>query len=255
MTLQGSRGDLHSGSWGGVVYNPNRALAELLASLHDTEGKVAIDGFYDDVADITEEERKKYHLTLDVKEFEKNFETKATGMEKGNTPLESAWLRPTCEINGMSGGYSGPGFKTVIPAIASAKLSCRLVPHQDPETIGALVKKFFEKRVPPGVSVKVEILPGKGHPFRTNPSSIIAETMTQAYSEVFGKECDRILLGGSIPIAADLAEAAEAEMIFVGVGLPSDQIHAPDEHFSLDRLEQGFLTISRGLQILANKST
>lgn len=251
VTLQGSKGDLHSGSYGGIVYNPNRALVELLSSLHDQDGHVTIPGFYDDVRPITEEEKKKYQLTFDLQHFKKHFEAEAIGMEKGLSPLESSWLRPTAEINGVCGGYTGPGFKTVIPAKASAKLSFRLVPDQDPEKIVEHVKKHLEKQVPKGIEIKVEIIPGKGKPFRASPTSKIAKTMSQAYSEVFGGlPCAQILLGGSIPISSELAETAGAEMIFVGVGLPEDQIHAPDEHFSLDRLEQGYLTICRGIMTL-----
>lgn len=250
VRLKGSKFDLHSGTHGGIVYNPNHALVELLAALHDAKGKVAIPHFYDAVSPITEEEKKELSLHFDEKHLASHFGAQPTGGEKDYSPLESAWLRPTLEINGISGGYSGAGFKTVIPSVALAKLSCRLVPNQDPEKIGNLVKEFLLAKAPPGIEVDVEIMQGKGKAYRANPHSKIALTMNQAYSEVFKKECHKIMIGGSIPIAADLAAASGGEMLLVGVGLSEDQIHAPNEHFGLDRFEQGYLALCRGIELL-----
>ncbi len=249
IKLTGSRFDLHSGSYGGIVYNPNRALVELLASLHDSSGRVTIPGFYDDVIDIPPQEKNIFNLEFDLPGFEKEFGAFATGMERGMTPHEAAWLRPTLEINGLSGGYGGPGFKTVIPSQAIAKVSCRLVPQQNPHAIAELVKAFLMARAAPGIKIDVTIHPGNGRPFRTSPYSRVAQTMNKAYSEVYQTPCSHILLGGSIPIAADLAKASGAEMVLVGVALNTDQIHAPDEHFGIDRLEQGYLTLCRGIQL------
>lgn len=251
LTLKEANGDLHSGTHGGIVYNPNRAMVELLAGLHDKEGKVTVPGFYDDVLPVTEKEKSEVKMTFNEARFERDFGAKAIGMEKGVSPLESAWMRPTLEINGIAGGYYGPGFKTVIPSEAIAKISCRLVPNQEPEKIISLVKTHLQKIAPHGMQLKIEVLPGKGRPFRSSPNSKIAQIGAKAYSEVFGKPCDRILLGGSIPVGSDLAKTAGAEMIFIGVGLPTDQIHAPNEHFSMDRFEQGYLTICRCTQLLS----
>ncbi len=249
VSFEGSRFDLHSGTHGGIVYNPNRALVEVLASLHDESGKVTIPHFYDHVKALTEKEASYFSLQFDEARFEKDFGAKATGIESGFSPLQSAWLRPTLEFNGISGGYAGPGFKTVIPARASAKISCRLVPDQNPREIAKMVEKEIVKRTPQGITVHIEHHPGIGRPFRTSPHSEVAKVMTKAYSEVFDRSCSHILLGGSIPIAADLAEASKSDMVLVGVGLSTDQIHAPDEHFDLERFEQGYLTIARALQL------
>ncbi len=254
VEVQGSNTDLHSGSHGGVVYNPIHALAEILAALRDPSGKIAVPGFYDDVAPISERERSQFALHFDSEEYQKTFETKATGGEKNLSPLERLWLRPTIEINGLIGGYTGAGFKTVIPAVASAKISCRLVPNQDPKKIGKLVSEFLKKRAPDGVSVRVQIHPGGGPALRANPSSKIVKAFAQAYSEVFQAPCQYTLCGASIPIVAELAAASRSEIVLVGLGLVDDQIHAPNERFGLDRLEKGFLIISRTIEILGQFS-
>lgn len=249
VTVQEADFDLHSGMAGGMAYNPNRALVEMLASLHDESGHVPIEGFYDDIVELSPEEKKEINIEFNAARFHSLFGFEPTGMEAGVGPQEAAWLRPTLEINGISGGYAGPGFKTVIPAKASAKISCRLVPDQSPERIISLVKTFLIEKTPKGLTTTVEVLQGDGRGFRTNPQAKIAELMAKSYSQVFQKPCQKILIGGSIPIAAELAKTAGAEMVLVGLGLPDDRIHAPNEHFGLDRLELGFLTICRGIEL------
>lgn len=243
LTLTGSNSDLHSGSHGGIVYNPNRALVELLASLHDTSGRVTIDGFYDDVKDISDDEKRELFLDFDDAAFEKSFLAKANGGEKGYSPSESAWLRPTLEINGLSGGYSGKGFKTVIPATACAKISCRLVPNQDADKIAQLVKNHLLSHVKEGIRASVEIHSG-GNAFRSPVHSPLATTMRSALEEVFQAPCQNILMGGSIPIISQLANHSHAETLLFGMGLPDDNVHAPNEHFGLDRFERGYLSIA-----------
>lgn len=250
VTLQEAQFDLHSGAHGGVVYNPNRALVELLSSLHDKDNKVTIPHFYDDVLILTEEEKKQYHLSFDAKDFKHTFGAEALGCETSYSPSEMIGLRPTLEINGISGGYSGSGFKTVIPAKAQAKLSCRLVPNQKPEKVAKLVKEYLTSKVPQGIKIDIEIHPGGGEGLRTNPSSKIAKASEQAYFEVFKKDCSKILIGGSIPISSELKKTAEADLVLIGVALPGDRIHSPDEHFSIDCLQLGFLTIVRILELL-----
>lgn len=254
VVLQGSNFDLHSGTHGGIVYNTNRAMVELLASLHDENGKVTVEHFYDDVKPFSDKEKQELNLSFDEEHLKTHFGALAIGGEKGYTPLESAWLRPTLEINGIAGGYYGPGFKTVIPALATAKISCRLVPHQKPEKMGELVKKHLLKHVPNGMQITVDVMEGKGEAFRANPQSKIAAVMAEAYSDVFQKPCGKIMIGGSIPIAAELAKVSGGEMLLVGLCLHDDLIHAPNEHFGLDRFEQGFLSICRGIELLSIKN-
>lgn len=255
VIVQGTRGDLHSGSHGGVAFNPIHALIEILSKLRDPQGKVLVPGFYDDVAELSADERKLLALEFDQAKYKKEFGSEATGGEKQYTPFERAWLRPTLEINGIYGGYSGKGFKTVIPAVANAKISCRLVPNQVPSKISQQVKQFIEKNTPNGVQVTVHVHEGGGPGIRTAPSSKIVQAFATAYGEVFKKPCQFILEGGSIPITNGLREASGGELAMMGFGLATDQIHAPNEHFSLDRLKQGFLTMARTIALLGeNKS-
>lgn len=253
LTVQGSNSDMHSGSNGGLFYNPIHALVELLAKLRDPSGKITIPGFYDDVIPLDPEEKAQIAFTFDEKAYEKMFGAKPTGGEHAYSPLERVWTRPTLEINGITGGYSGTGFKTVIPAHASAKISCRLVPDQDPKKIGSLVAKFIEKNAPDGVKVEVKLRPGGGKSVRASPSSRVVKAFAQAFGEVFQKPCEFIFEGASVPIIPELAAASESEVILLGLGLPDDKIHAPNEHFGIKRLEQGALAIARGIELLGKK--
>lgn len=251
VTCRGSSTDMHSGMVGGIVYNPIHALIELLAKLRDSKGKITIPHFYDQVKAITAADRERLALDFDAMQFRETFQAEATGGEQSFSPLERACLRPTVEINGIWGGYTGPGFKTVIPATASAKLSCRLVPDQDPEIIGKLVSDFLVANAPPGITVTPRILPGSGAAVRADSNSPLVKALASAYTEVFGLPCRCSLTGGSIPIGAQLAAAAGAQVLLVGLGLPSDKVHAPNEHFGLDRLEKGHLIIARAIETLA----
>lgn len=250
LRAQGSNMDLHSGSYGGIVYNPLHALVELLSSVRGPDGKILIPGFYDDIEPISKQELNGMDLKFDDKTFEAMFDAKPTGGEKTLSPWERAFFRPTLEINGIVGGYGGKGFKTIIPAKAIAKVSCRLVPNQNPEKIGQLLVDYFKKHAPEGITIEVEIFPGIGRAIRVASSSQIVKAFSQAYSELFGKPCKHIYTGASIPIITKLAEASGSEVVLMGFGLPDDSIHAPNEHFGVDRLEQGFLVITRAIEIL-----
>lgn len=249
LEVWGSHTDLHSGAHGGIVYNPIHALNELLAKFRDENGKVQVPGFYDDVIEFSDKERELICFDFDQNVYENHF-GQATGGEKALSALERNWLRPTLEINGVCGGYTGDGFKTVIPSKAFAKISCRLVPGQNPEKIGKQVAQFLLENAPEGVTVKPHIHEGGGPALHASPQSAGVRAAAQAYEEVFGKPCAFTLEGGSIPVTPALAESSGAEVIFMGLGLDTDQIHAPNEHFGLDRLKKGFLSIIRFLEIL-----
>ncbi|MCH9611262.1 MAG: M20/M25/M40 family metallo-hydrolase [Chlamydiae bacterium] len=249
LSLKESDRDLHSGMAGGIAYNPNRAMAELLGKLHDSTGSVAIPGFYDEVAQILPHEREELDFDFDEVAFEHLHGFAPKGMEENLSPLEANWLRPTLEINGMGGGYCGEGFKTVIPAKAVAKISCRLVPIQNPDRIASLVVDFIKQNVPEHMELEVEVLPGNGPGFRESGKTRIAELCSQSYSDVFQKSCKKILIGGSVPITPQLKSAAKAEVALIGTAMPDDHIHAPDERFSLDSFEKGFMTIYRLLEL------
>lgn len=250
LEVFGSKTDMHSGSNGGLLYNPIHALTELLAKLRDPSGKIAVPGFYDDILPLSDKERSQISWDFDPQKYQATFGVLPTGGESRLPPLERNWTRPTLEINGISGGYSGSGFKTVIPAKASAKISCRVVPNQDPQKIGALVASFLEKNAPAGIHVKATVHPGGGKAVRSNPNSKVVQAFAQAFSEIFNKPCRFIFEGASIPIVTELALASQSEVVLVGLGLPDDQIHAPNEHFGLDRLEKGSAIMMRVAELL-----
>jgi acetylornithine deacetylase/succinyl-diaminopimelate desuccinylase-like protein len=243
--------DLHSGIHGGLAFNANHALVQTLSKLWDKSGKIAVPGFYDGIEPFTEEEKKYIALLFDKEAYQKEFGVKAFANEPGFTLPQSAYIRPTLDINGISGGYGGEGFKTVIPARASAKISCRIVPNQDPDDVAQKVKKYILDNVPEGVEAKITIFQG-GPAFRTSYEDPIVKIAKVAYEEVFGVPCCIHLCGASVPIVPALARVSEAQTLLFGVALDKDNFHAPNEHFGLKRLKQGFLTIGR---ILASCSS
>lgn len=231
--------DLHSGSHGGLAYNPIHALVKILSEARDENGKITIPGFYDNVETFSEQERKPMRFIFDEEQYFKDFGIKATGGEIAFPPIERNWLRPTLEINGITGGYAGDGFKTVIPSKASAKVSCRLVPHQDPQQVAHLVKEYFESKAPPGTVVNVHLHGEGGEAARASLQSKGVQAFANAFSEVFNQPCQFIFEGASIPIVPKLAAASGAEPVLLGLGLMTDCIHSPNEHFGIDRLEKG----------------
>lgn len=243
--------DLHSGIHGGIVLNPNRALVQILAQMWDNKGKVAIPHFYDDVQTLSEEELAKLDMSFDQKSYKERFDAKALAPEPGFTPSETNFIRPVLELNGISGGYAGKGFKTVIPSIATAKISCRIVPDQDPQKLIQSITKFIEEKLPKGLELKITTYQGT-KAFRGSFDSPIVKMVGKAYEEVLGKECRYLLSGASIPIVGDLAEASGAHVVVMGFGLDEDGIHAPNEHFGTDRFEQGFMTVTRILSHFQN---
>lgn len=252
LSVQCASHDVHSGMEGGRIPNPIHILANLIAKAHDKSGKVAIPGFYDDVAFLSQEERDNLHFDFDEIAYKELHGTHAVGGEKDLHPTERVWLRPTLEVNGITGGYSGDGFKTVIPALASAKISCRLVPNQQTEIVLEKVKHFFESMSSPGIKITLNAHHSGGNAMRTSPTSKLVIAAKQAFSEVFHIPCKAILEGGSIPITAQLAKASGADVAWIGLGLASDCIHAPNEHFGIERIEKGMQVIARTVELLIN---
>ena len=247
VEVEGSSTDLHSGSNGGIVPNPIHVLVQLLANMRNANGSITVPGFYDDVEAMSQEDRSKASFEFDEKEYYQQTGAYATGGEIKFTPRERAWIRPTLEINGINGGYSGNGFKTVIPAKAIAKISCRLVPDQQPDKIKKLLTDYFQKNVRPGVKVTVNPHPGQGKAVRVSANAKVVKAFAKAYEDVFNHPCEFIYEGASIPIVVDLAETCGGETVLIGLGLGTDQIHAPNEHFGIDRLEKGMLSIAQGI--------
>lgn len=251
VNIKGSETDLHSGVHGGIAYNPLRAMTELFAKFRDENGKITIPGFLDDVVEIDREELSGVVLDFDPQTYSKAFGAEAVP-EKGYTIVESSCLRPTLEINGIGGGYFGDGLKTVIPSGAVAKISCRLVPNQEPELIQKAIAKFIKENIHPSMQVEVTLHPGSGKGVMTKPDAKILQICKEAYEEVNDQECLFILQGATIPIVPELADVSEAEVALLGYALPSDKIHAPNEHFGWDRFEKGFLSTLKILEHAAN---
>jgi acetylornithine deacetylase/succinyl-diaminopimelate desuccinylase-like protein len=253
LEATGTRSDLHSGSHGGLAYNPLRALTEVLAFARDAKGHITIPGFYDKISPLTREEKDIFTFDFNPSNYEKEFGVPPTGGETDFPPLERNWLRPTLEINGLWGGYIGKGFKTVIPSKAYAKLSCRVVRGQDPAETAELVGRYFESKSPPGVTIKAHIHSGGGPAVLTTPHSPAVKAFADAFTEVFKKPCRYIIEGASIPIVAKLAETSGADAVLVGLGLATDNIHAPNEHFSLTRINQGIEIVKKAIYNLSKK--
>jgi len=239
INVQGPKGDLHSGSYGGAIVNPAMALARILATFHDARGHVAIPGFYDNVREWPAKIRDQMRsLPFDDKNLMDETAVAALGGEEGFTTLEKLWTRPTCEVNGLLSGYTGEGAKTVLPAKAMAKVSCRLVPDQDPADIEKLMKAHVAKVAPKGVKADVRALHG-GRPWRAELDGPIYEAAKVALRAAFGKEPVITGEGGSIPVVGDFERILGAPVLLVGFGLPGENAHAPDEWMSVENFRGG----------------
>ena len=239
IDVQGPSVDLHSGSYGGGVMNPAMALARILATMHDADGHVAIPGFYDKVRDWGDAARTQIRsLPFDDKVFLAEAGSPALFGEKGYSTLERLWMRPTCEVNGLLSGYTGEGAKTVLPARAMAKVSCRLVPDQDPHEIEELVRAHVERVAPPGVTVMVRALHG-GNPWRADLNGWIFDAARRALATAFDREPVITGEGGSIPVVGDFQKILNAPVLLVGFGLPGENAHAPNEWLSVDNFFNG----------------
>jgi acetylornithine deacetylase/succinyl-diaminopimelate desuccinylase-like protein len=244
INVQGPAGDLHSGSYGGAILNPAMALARILATFHDKDGRIAIPGFYKKVREWDPKIRKQMRsLPFDDKTLMKETGVDALGGEKGYTTLEKLWIRPTCEVNGLLSGYTGEGAKTVLPAKAMAKVSCRLVPDQDPADIEKLMKAHVAKVAPKGVKVRVNALHG-GRPWRAELNGPIYDAARRALRAAFGKEPVITGEGGSIPVVGDFQKILGAPVLLVGFGLPGENAHAPDEWMSDENFRLGMRAVA-----------
>jgi acetylornithine deacetylase/succinyl-diaminopimelate desuccinylase-like protein len=253
IDVQGAAGDLHSGSYGGAVANPAMALARMLGTCHDANGHITIDGFYDKVREWPAAVRQQMRsLPHDDATFLRDAGATAVVGEKGYTTLERIWTRPTCEVNGLLSGYTGEGAKTVLPAKAMAKLSCRLVPDQDPAEIERLVKAHFAKVAPPGVTVTVTALHG-GRPWRADLAGPLFEAAKRALSAAFGKDPVVTGEGGSIPVVSDFEQILKAPVLLLGFGLPGENAHAPNEWMSDENFTRGMRAIAALWEELAPK--
>jgi len=243
--------DLHSGFYGSAAANPNHVLAKILAELHDADGRVTIPGFYDGVPELPETLRQQWDtLNFDALAFLGAVGLSVPAGEKGRTVLEMVWSRPTCEVNGMGGGYQGAGFKTVIPAVASAKVSFRLVFDQDPHAIRAAFRKFVKARLPADCDVEF-IEHGSGKAIRFPIEAPAFAKASEALTEEWGRQSVFIGGGGSIPVTAELKQKLDMDVILAGFALDDDRIHSPNEKYEMESFRRGIRSWARILHALS----
>jgi acetylornithine deacetylase/succinyl-diaminopimelate desuccinylase-like protein len=243
IDLKGADADLHSGLYGGAVQNPIHALAKIVSSFHDFDGKIMVDGFYDQVEPLTEQEKEAYEaLGLEDDSFQSQAGVDELFGEKGYSTVERLWVRPTLEVNGIGGGFQGEGIKTVIPSRSSAKITCRLVPNQDPDEIARLLGEHIKKHTPPGVELKMTLF-DKGAPYVTPFDHPAIQTAGRAYEKVYGVPAAFTRGGGSIPIVSVFDQLLELPVVLMGFGLPDENFHAPNEHFHLENFDKGLQTL------------
>ncbi len=227
--------DLHSGNLGGVVPNPAQALAEILVRLKDSAGHILVPGFYDGVRPLSDEERRQFaRVPFDEAELKRTYGLEALHGEAGFTPTERNWARPTLDVNGIWGGYQGPGAKTIIPAWAAAKFSCRLVPDQDPKAVSQALRAYIEEVHPQTVRVSLTELSGHGDPWITPVDHPLIQAGQRALSRVYGKDPALIRGGGSIGAVDVMGRLLDVPCLLVGFVLPDSFAHAPNERLDLD---------------------
>ena len=242
FTLTGAAKDLHSGRHGGAVANALHAVTELVASLHTSDGRVAVAGFYDEVVDLTADERAALAaLPFDDADYLVQTGAPATFGEAGYTTLERMWARPTLEINGLWGGYQGEGSKTVIPHVAHAKITCRLVPDQDPAEITARVARHLETHTPPGVRLTIRHDHHAALPYRLPADHAGLQVATQVLAELYGTAPVQVRMGGSLPVSELFQHLLGINTVFFSFSTADEDFHAPNEFFRLDRLKEGLV--------------
>lgn len=253
VEVTGPNRDLHSGVYGGAVANPITILAKMIASCHDENNHITIPGFYDDVVESTPAERAKMaEAPYDEEEYKKDLGVSTLWGEKGYSTNERTGIRPTIELNGIWGGYTGEGAKTVLPSKATAKISARLVPNQSSTKITEKLLNYFKSIAPAGVTVKAEEHHG-GEPYMTPIDSHAYRSAAAAIKETFGKDPIPVRGGGSIPICALFEKELGLKIVFMGFGLDSDNLHSPNEKYDLFNFYKGIETIPYFHKHFANK--
>ena len=254
LTLTGPAKDLHSGRHGGSVPNPLHALARLIASLHQPDGRVAVAGFYDRVRELTPAERAEIaRLPFDEAAYLAQVGAGATFGEPGYTTLERQWTRPTIEVNGMWGGYQGPGSKTIVPSEASAKITCRLVPDQDPDEIAALVTRHLEQHVPRGTRLKVRSGEHGARPASIARDHWVVKAAEAALADVYGVRPLIVRMGGTVPMAEILQRLLGLDTVYFSFSTADEDFHSPNEFFRVHRLHEGLAAWARLWDHLAER--
>ena len=241
IDLRGSNSDLHSGSFGGAVANPAMVLAQILAQMKDKSSRIKIDGFYDDVVELTEEERSAWkQLPFNEKQYQRELGAPKLFGETGYSTLERVWARPTFEVNGLLSGFTGEGAKTVLPAVAMAKVSMRLVPNQDPDKVAQQFEEYVKKVAPKTVEVTVTRMHG-GRPWMTDYHNDYVQAASRAIEKGFGQKPVFNREGGSIPVVFTFQQELGLPSVLFGVGLPDENAHAPNEKLDLGNFHNGVI--------------
>ena len=242
ITVDGPDQDLHSGLYGGAVRNPIMALSHILSTVKNIDEEITVEGFYDDVEPMTAEERALI-AKVEGEDYKQTTGIEETISEKGYDAKEHTMGRPTFEINGIYGGYQGEGTKTIIPASATAKITCRLVPGQNPETIQQLLVEHIERVAPAGVQVTVKKEKLSSKAYMVEPNHPLIKKAATCYERAFEKETVFVRMGGSIPVVEWLDEMYNIPVILLGFGTPEDRLHSPNESFPLDSFDKGLETL------------
>ncbi|MDI9336943.1 MAG: dipeptidase [Alphaproteobacteria bacterium] len=243
VEITGPNRDLHSGVYGGAVANPITILAQIIASCHDKNNKITIPGFYDDVLEMTADERALIaQIPFNLEDYKQQLDILEDWGEKGYSTIERTGSRPTLELNGIWGGYTAEGAKTVLPSKAFAKISCRLIPHQKSYDITTKLINYLKSQTPPSVKIECKVFHG-GEPYITPLDSIVYKAGELAIEEVFGKKPIPVRGGGSIPICALFEKELGTKIMFLGFGLDDDGLHSPNEKFNIDNFYKGIETI------------
>lgn len=251
VRLTGPAKDLHSGVYGGSVMNPANAIAKLCGSLIDDDGRITIPGFYDDVAELSDKEKAEFaSLPFDEAGFLAETGSPAVHGETGYSTLERRWARPTCDVNGIVSGYTGEGPKTIVPSTAMAKITCRLVPNQDPEKITAALEACLKDRCPPGLHFEFKSFHGC-EAFAFDPNSPWITAASSAVEAAFGQPPVFIREGGSIPVVSSFQQILKIDTLLLGWGRNTDNLHSPDEHFHVKDFHNGVLASARLWQQLS----
>ncbi|WP_188205601.1 dipeptidase [Alkalibacillus aidingensis] len=250
IDVKGANSDLHSGEYGGGVVNPIHALVKIVDSFRDENNRILVDDFYRDIPELSQEERDALaEVPFDEDQLKKELGVSELDGEEGYSYVERTSVRPTLEVNGIYGGFQGEGIKTVLPNEATAKVTCRLVPDQDPDHIVEQLTKHVHANKPVGVEVDVTPF-DKGKPYVTPFDHPVIQKAAKAYETVYQKDTAYIRGGGSIPIVAELDRILDVPVVLMGFGLPDENLHAPNEHFHLENFDQGMETLTHYFYLL-----
>jgi acetylornithine deacetylase/succinyl-diaminopimelate desuccinylase-like protein len=246
IDVRSAASDLHSGIMGGIAPNAIHALTQILASLRDSQGRIVVEGFHDDVLPVTDQERQQLQaIPDDTREMLREFGIRAAAGDPLFTPRERNWLRPTLEVNGIWGGYQGEGVKTVIPCEAHAKITCRLVANQRPAAIAELLGRHILRHAPAEVEVSLQALPGQGMPYAIPDDHPGQAAAARTLRAVYGREPHRYRIGATVPIAALLRETPGMDTVAFGFSQFDEGMHAPNEFFRVANFERGLIAFAQ----------